>query len=74
MSSDSLGHWGRVFTYLFAFRTASLESCEFGNLWHGRDSLWLEGGDKTIRAKTRGQVYTVMPNLAAGLKEFTLDV
>ena len=74
MSSDSLGHWGRVFTYLFGFRTASLESCEFGNLWHGRDSLWLEGGDKTIRAKTRGQVYTVMPNLAAGLKEFTLDV
>ncbi|THZ12450.1 hypothetical protein D6C91_08488 [Aureobasidium pullulans] len=74
MSSDSLGHWGRVFIYLFGFRIASLESCEFGNLWHGRDSLWLEGGDKTIRAKTRGQVYTVMPNLAAGLKESTLDV
>ncbi|THY33925.1 hypothetical protein D6D01_02140 [Aureobasidium pullulans] len=69
---DDLG-WKWVFAYLSMSRTTLLKSCEFGNLWHGKDSLWLEGGDKTIRANTQAQVITVLSNLAAGRIRFSLD-
>ncbi|THY60177.1 hypothetical protein D6C99_01660 [Aureobasidium pullulans] len=71
--SSRLGHWKRLFTFLSGSQHTPLESCKFGNLWHGRDSLWLKGGDKTIRANTQAQVTTVLSNLAVGRRRFSLD-
>lgn len=62
---------------LFTAPTVSLrvlKSCKFGNLWDETHGCWLEGGDKTIQASTRAQVFTVLANLAAGICNFTLDV
>jgi hypothetical protein len=49
-----------------------LQSCKLGSLWDEND-CWLEGGDKTIEASTRGQVSTVLTNLAADVRTFSLD-
>jgi hypothetical protein len=50
-----------------------LKSCKLGYLWDKPNGCWLEGGDKTIEANTRAQVSTVLSNLAAGVRTFTLD-
>jgi hypothetical protein len=63
-------------TALFAAPALSLlvlESCKLGNIWDQTNGIWLQGGDKTIEASTRAQVFTVISNLAAGNRTFTLN-
>ncbi|KAI4726834.1 hypothetical protein E4T49_05379 [Aureobasidium sp. EXF-10728] len=64
--------WKSMFRQQTTSQTG-LKSCKLGKLWTGTDRLWLEGGDKTIKASTRAQVTTVLSNLAAGIRTFTLD-
>ncbi|KAI4723644.1 hypothetical protein E4T48_00291 [Aureobasidium sp. EXF-10727] len=64
--------WQSVFRQQVLYYTG-LKSCRLGKLWSGTGSLWLEGGDKTIKASTRAQVVTVLSNLAADIRTFTLD-
>lgn len=70
--SDRKTTWKSVFKQL-ATSPTGLKSCKLGKLWTERGSLWLEGGDETIKASTRAQVTTVLSNLAAGIHNFTLD-
>jgi hypothetical protein len=70
--------YGLSGTWVFLFSIPKidlrvLKSCKLGNLWDDANGRWLEGGDSTIEASNRGQVSTVLSNLAADIRTFTLD-
>jgi hypothetical protein len=50
-----------------------LKSCKLGNLWDDANGRWPGGGDSTIEVSNRSQVSTVLSNLAADIRTFTLD-
>ncbi|KAI5250412.1 hypothetical protein E4T43_00364 [Aureobasidium subglaciale] len=64
--------WPRVFTAM-KYDCTSLETCEFGELQDTSGNTWLEGGNKTIKASTPTQTRTVISNLAASIRDFTLE-
>ncbi|KAI5207432.1 hypothetical protein E4T39_01845 [Aureobasidium subglaciale] len=65
--------WRMTFALIVEAWAPRLKSCEIGKLWDENGNIWLEGGNKTIKASTAAQVETVISKLTAGIRVFTLE-